>query len=87
MSIFEYNEELEWKKIRKDEYEMGIADGEIKGKAESVLDLLNDLGTVSKSLHDRILAENDLELLRKWLKMAARAESIEEFLGNWRDTL
>ncbi|MBQ7841294.1 MAG: hypothetical protein IJ390_12555 [Lachnospiraceae bacterium] len=62
---------------------MGVADGEIKGKAkgkaEAVLDLLNDLGTVNDSLRDRILAESDLELLRKWLKMAARAESIEEF--------
>ena len=44
-----------------------------------MIELLEDLGELSDSLKACIMEQNDLELLRKWLKIAARAESIEEF--------
>ena len=89
MSIFEYNEEEEMKKIRAAEYSVGwqtgVADGKTKGialgkaigQAESVLE---DLGEIPESLRDGILKETDVILLKKWLKEAAKAESIQMFL-------
>lgn len=71
MSIFEYNEE-EMKKIRADEYSVG--------KAENVLDLLEDVGEIPAGLHERILSETDLVLLKKWLKLAAKARTVREFM-------
>ena len=55
------------------------ADGRAEGKAEAVIELLEDLGELSNSLKTCIMEQTDLELLRKWHKAAARAESIEEF--------
>ena len=57
----------------------GKAEGRVEDRAEAVIELLEDLGELSDSLKTCILEQNDLELLRKWLKVAARAESIEEF--------
>ncbi|MBO5094618.1 MAG: hypothetical protein J6C33_09700 [Lachnospiraceae bacterium] len=75
MSIFEYNEEEELKKIRADERELGKAEG----KAEDILSLLEKLGPVPASLHERIMSETSLELLGQWLIDAARADSVEAF--------
>ena len=36
---------------------------------------------VSDELREKILNERDLEILNGWLKAAARADSIEEFLA------
>lgn len=72
--IYEYDE----KKQRKIEREEGKAEG----KAESILVLLEDLGNVPEQLQTRILEETDMTILTKWLKEAARASSLEDFLKN-----
>ena len=72
MSIFEYNEEEEMKKIRADEYSVG--------KAEYVLDLLEDVGEIPAGLRERILSETDLTLLKKWHKLAEKARTVREFM-------
>ncbi len=51
----------------------------MEDRAEAVIELLEDLGELSDSLKTSIIEQTDLELLRKWLKTAARAKSIEEF--------
>ena len=79
MSIFEYDEELELKKLRKAEREGGIAHGIEVGKSDSILLFLADLGEISDALRDKITAERNLDTLNIWLKLAARAASIEEF--------
>lgn len=56
-------------------------EGKAEGKAEAVIELLEDLGMVSDELREKILNERDLEILSKWNKAAARADSIEEFLA------
>lgn len=53
--------------------------GELRGKAESVLELLRELGTVSDELRNKIMAEKNMEVLNAWLKKAARAESVKQF--------
>ena len=50
-----------------------------EGKAEAVIELLEDLGELSDSLKTCIMEQTDLELLKKWHKAAAKAKSIEEF--------
>lgn len=53
--------------------------GIVRGKGEDILEFLKDHGEVSRELQDKIFAEKDLDVLKRWLKMAAKAESIEEF--------
>ena len=57
----------------------GWTQGKVKDRAEAVIELLEDLGELSDSLKTSIIEQTDLELLRKWLKAAARAKSIEDF--------
>ena len=50
-----------------------------EGKAEDILELLEDIGEPSETLRNYIMKQNDLVVLRRWLKMAAKADSIKEF--------
>ena len=56
------------------------AEGKAEGKAEAILELLSDLGKIPETVKEDILQEKDSSLLTKWLKTAARAESVEQFL-------
>lgn len=76
MSIFEYNEEEEMRKLREGEREIW----QRRVKAESVLEVLELYGQVPEYVRMRILKEDDIQQLSTWLKEAAKAESLEEFL-------
>lgn len=70
----------EWMKSReKLALASGLEQGLTKGKAESVLQLLEEHGTIPKQLTDEILAQTDAEVLTGWLKLAAKVTSLEEF--------
>ena len=56
------------------------AEGKAEGRAESIIDLLEDIGMVPENLKKRILQERNLDTLRKWNKVAAKAESNEAFI-------
>ena len=56
-----------------------------EGKAEGVLEFLQDLGTVPDELRKRILEEQDMDKLGRWLKLAARAKSVEQFAEEIRN--
>ncbi len=58
------------------------AEGRAEGRAEAVVELLTDLGAVSNALLEKIRNESNPELLIKWLKLAARAHSVEQFEEN-----
>lgn len=86
MSIYEYNEEAARKAIGRTHYERGLAEGEAKGRAEDVIELLEQLEAnsgkpvpVPVELQEKIMAQKDLGILKGWLKAAARAESLEEW--------
>ena len=57
--------------------------GEVRGKteerAQAVLELLEDIGEPSEMLRNYIMKQTDLEVLRRWHKIAARADSIKDF--------
>lgn len=49
------------------------------GKAESIIELLEELGPVPEELRKKIMKERDAETLKGWLKLAAKAASVEDF--------
>ena len=56
-------------------------EGKAEGKAEEVISFLEDLSVVPEELQEKILEEKNLVTLKRWLKLAARAESIEQFVA------
>lgn len=64
----------EWEKLQKVYH-----DGQRDGITENVMELLEDYGDIPEELHKKILGEQDMDMLKKWLKLAARVSSIEEF--------
>lgn len=54
-------------------------EGKAEGKTEGIMELLEDIGMISEELEKRIQEQRNLDTLNKWLKLAARSESIEEF--------
>ena len=63
------------KELLSDERAEGIA----RGRAISIIELLSELGEVSTELSDVIMAEKAPEKLLAYLKVAAKAESVEMF--------
>lgn len=63
--------------------EMGIEQGLEQGKLscgrQNIFDLLEDLGEIPDDIHTRIAEETDFQLLRRWLKSAARAANFDAF--------
>ena len=58
---------------------LGREEGKVEGKAEDILDFLGDLGEVPDTLRDEIMLQRDITILQRWLKLAAKAESIIQF--------
>ena len=66
-----------------DLYKDGVVEGKQEGRLETnkenILDLLSDYGSVSQHLNEKINSQEDVEILKKWVKLSARVSSIEEF--------
>ncbi len=54
-------------------------EGKIEATAEYVIELLSELGELTEDLRKEILEETDLPKLKRWLKTAAKADTIEQF--------
>ena len=74
-----YEEHLKSVRDRRAEDEYVWDLGKANGKAEDILQLLKDLGDVSAELSEKIMGEKDLDTLNRWLKTAAKAESLQQF--------
>lgn len=61
-----------------------IAYAKEDGKAEAVLEILSEYGEVPKDLKVEILSQTDLQKLSGWLKLAARAGGLEEFMEKYQ---
>ncbi len=57
----------------------GLAEGEQKGICKILLNILKDLGGVSEELQTRIAGADEATIIQ-WTKLAARVESLQEFL-------
>lgn len=54
-------------------------EGKIEDRIETIMELLADLGPLPEALKERLENETDMNRLRVWCKLAAKAESIEQF--------
>ena len=96
MSIFEYNEEEEMRKLREGERQLGkeegkeegieigmaqgLAQGLAQGFAKSCLFALKSHGPIPKWLEERITEETDPELMNEWMETAVTTVDVESFL-------
>ena len=53
--------------------------GELNRSRQNILDLLEDLGEIPEDIQSRIYNEEDTQILRQWLKAAAKAVSFDAF--------
>lgn len=81
MSIFEYNEEQHMESVRKEGFESGMNEMMIR----NILDLIEDYGEAPDDLRSKLEAVNDMEILKKYFKIAAKVNSMEEFLDKIRN--
>lgn len=59
--------------------EIGMEIGQKDGRRQDIMDLLEDKGEIPGDICDRIYAQEDTEVLRKWHRMAAKAENFDDF--------
>ena len=59
--------------------EIGIEQGIEQGICDSVMLLLEDKGNIPDELNKKICSEKDIDILKKWTKLAAKVLTIEEF--------
>lgn len=57
----------------------GRREGLRRGRVESILTFLEDMGSVSDSLKEKLKMQKDVEVLKRWLKLAANVKSIADF--------
>lgn len=50
-----------------------------RGKREAIFELLEEYGEVPEKIKKQIVKEEDMEILKIWHKLAAKAESMEDF--------
>lgn len=55
-------------------------DGKIEARVQSILELLEDYGEIPEEVRQRLEEETNLSVLKEWVKIAARAQSIQEFV-------
>lgn len=53
--------------------------GRVEARRESILELLEDLGTMSEQTYERIMSERREDVLKVMLKIAVKADSLEQF--------
>ena len=69
-------------RIRNEGKEEGREEGMLEGMVKAIIELLEELGHIPQQIVELIRSENDLNILSRWLKSAARATSIAEFEMN-----
>ena len=87
MLIAEYDYDMDIKVQREEAKEEGIEEGIEKGieqgkklgKQNDIIELLDDIGEVSETLKAKIRKEENRDILKNWLKLSAKAETIDEF--------
>ena len=80
MNDVKKNRELENRRMTLEEYleDEKVLIGLEIGK-EYIMDILEEFGEIPKSLYDRIMLEDEMCILKKMLKVAAKADSLEQF--------
>lgn len=69
-----------FEEMLKDERAEGLAEGRAEGRIDVLCQILKELGEIPYELRNRIKVEKDLNVLSSWVKVAAKAESMEDFI-------
>ncbi len=77
--VTEVKESEKWEDVHMSIYSEAMEEGLIRGRQESILELLEDYGPVGAELQQKIMTETDVEILKKFCKLAGRVNSVEEF--------
>ena len=75
MLWYEYDEE----EHIASEKEISRAEGKAEERQLAILELLEEFGEVPEKVREAILQQQDLDVLRRWHKLAAKAETFETF--------
>ena len=57
----------------------GRLEGLNRGRAEAILVVLEETGAISDQLKEKIVKQKSKEILNRWLKLAARVKTVEDF--------
>ena len=79
MVLTEFDEEKYLKMMREEERAEGRTEGRTEGRLENFLGVLRDLGEIPQGVVERARSL-DADGLKAWTRLAARADSMEEFL-------
>ena len=60
--------------------EQGIEQGAILSRREDILENLGEIAPVTKEIVKIVNEENDIAVLKKWLKISVRVDTLEEFI-------
>lgn len=55
--------------------------GRMEDRKEAILELLSDTGIISDDLYKKIMQEDKMTQLKEWTKLAAKVDSIEQFIA------
>ena len=66
--------------LRAEMAEQKAANAEQRTKANDILELLHEHGTVPEWLTKKITQEQSMAMLKEWLRASAKADNIEDFL-------
>ena len=67
---------MAWHEMLKEERD----EGRIEGRIASIVELLEDLGEIPEELREKMEEQEDLDVIKSWVKLAAKVESIEQFM-------
>ena len=70
---------MTFQELLNDEREAGRKEGLKEGRTQMIFESLERLGNISDELRQRIDRETDLEILRKWCKLAIGVDTIAQF--------
>ena len=77
--LFDSFEAYDVQAVRKESREEGRLEGTLKTYYENILSLLEDFRTIPNEIHDLLEKETCPKTLKQWHKIAAKADSIEDF--------
>lgn len=69
-----------FQELLRDERAEGRAEGRMEASKDMVLSFLEEKGSVSENLYDKIVNERDMDVLNRWVKLAAKVASVDQFL-------
>lgn len=64
----------------------GRKEGRVAESRETVFDFLKEKGEIPKEAAEYINAEDDPEILRKWVRLAAKADSVADFVAGYNQS-